>query len=1742
MAVQKKKIWRRVGKLFLVIVTSLIALLVISFIFLNTQAGKNFVRNQAVHYLQQKLKTKISIESIDYRLPQWITLNQVYIEDLKKDTLLYGEKLYVDLNMFKLLRGGIDIEKVYLKNCVANIYKKPNDSFFNYQFIVDAFSGKKKSGAPVDTTALDISLKKLILSQVGVKFNDEAGGSYFSAWIDSVDIVNKTFQPDRTFFEVDRFFSTGINFTMRNWKTPHPDSMPPAAENASSAYSFFISSHWLQAKNLHVLIDNQVSGLYYKNEVSSLYLSNGLYSLAQNRISADSMILAQSQIQFTSPKDNPNSYTVPDTTMNSSPWNITAKLLQVNNTKLSYNDVNKAQQAGLDPSHLELENLSAQIHNFKLFGTQTFAEIKDLKFKDKSGFQLDSLHINLQFTDTVLSARALYVKTPGSLLQNSFRLAYDSIAGISKYPQQSLVAANLVQSTLSFNDLYLLLPELKKQFPPEDFKNLAVSFNTSVRGNLKRLYLPILQLKGLSGSSIRASGTLYNLTNTALFAYDLTIFNSLLLKKDLLRFVPADNKAALENLPDLIQFSGQLKGDKNNVHGNIAVTGKEFQYLGNITLNNISNPDKLSFNTDFKSLTLNKKFIEGYLPPGINQQINLPPAISASGKFKADKNNFDAHLQVKSNYGPLTVVGFMKNIQTPQNAVYDLTLNTPGFNIGKLVKQDSMLGNLAGKFRAEGTGFDYKTMRSQWMANIDALDYNKYTYKNAKFIANFNNGILYSKAQIDDENIKLNYELDGNVTAAYPTLHGFINIDTIVLQSLHLYDDTLNLAGLVKIDLKNTTPRHVNGFILIDRLKLQLDQTHYKEDSIILTAHAANGEDSIHLRSGIADFTATGAFDYNRVGRVLQDYVNQYYKFNANAEPLTNVPAQQIDFTFTLKENPLVTRLVKGLQAYKEIHFSGDFNSNNTDSALHVSGNIPLVVYNGKRISKANIAIDAKNERLQYHMMADSIALPSNIFYSTKISGNAAHDSLYVDAMTNDKNNKPWFGISSSIVSHLDAYRFRLKDNLILNYEKWKVNDQNYIQYNHAGLIVHQFQINNDTASIRINSLTETPNSPIDMNIDNFNLKSISSFISSDTLFASGILDVKAKITDMNQPLPAFTGTASIDHFAMMQQPLGNLTAQAQKISAAEITSQIKLQGEGNDLTADLQYYLNNDQKQFDASLDIHQLNVKPAGAFSGGLLKNTSGTIHGNMKLFGRFSDPQWKGFINADTVRFALTQYNIPYLIEDQKINFDYPRIEMRELLVADSADNNAKIDGYVAIDKEQGFKLNLDVYANNFIIMNAQRAIDNQFYGLAMADADVSLRGSSEAPRIEGNVFIDDRSNITIVLPPGNYVKDEGKSVVRFIDIDTFNISKNNKIILPEAQKDYSSYLNYDLNLKIGKASSLTIIIDPNTGDELQVKGDALLNAGVDPGGNLILSGNYLLDEGYYILNYKFLQRRFTLQKGSSILFSGPPMSAQVDIKADYIANSSTKDLLSNEITSVNASLANAFNQKLPFTVELTLSGQINKPTISFDIKLPENNKLLTSELKSTIENKLEQIRADEASMNKQAFSLLLMNRFVGEQSADFFKGNEAGFSDLARQSVSQFISSALDQIASDLIKGVDIDLNLNSYKDYTTGGSTQRTDLNVMFSKSFLDDRLVVSLGTNIGIEGNDAAAKSYGSSMFRPDVTISYKLTKDGKYMIRGYNKNQYEVVLDGYVVETGLGFIVTLDYDKFIELFKKKKE
>lgn len=55
-----------------------------------------------------------------------------------------------------------------------------------------------------------------------------------------------------------------------------------------------------------------------------------------------------------------------------------------------------------------------------------------------------------------------------------------------------------------------------------------------------------------------------------------------------------------------------------------------------------------------------------------------------------------------------------------------------------------------------------------------------------------------------------------------------------------------------------------------------------------------------------------------------------------------------------------------------------------------------------------------------------------------------------------------------------------------------------------------------------------------------------------------------------------------------------------------------------------------------------------------------------------------------------------------------------------------------------------------------------------------------------------------------------------------------------------------------------------------------------------------------------------------------------------------------------------------------------------------------------------------------------------------------------------------------------------------------------------------------------------------------DINIDYMLSKDGRYMLRAYRKNQYQVALQGQIIETGVGFIITMDYNEFKNIFQKK--
>jgi len=52
--------------------------------------------------------------------------------------------------------------------------------------------------------------------------------------------------------------------------------------------------------------------------------------------------------------------------------------------------------------------------------------------------------------------------------------------------------------------------------------------------------------------------------------------------------------------------------------------------------------------------------------------------------------------------------------------------------------------------------------------------------------------------------------------------------------------------------------------------------------------------------------------------------------------------------------------------------------------------------------------------------------------------------------------------------------------------------------------------------------------------------------------------------------------------------------------------------------------------------------------------------------------------------------------------------------------------------------------------------------------------------------------------------------------------------------------------------------------------------------------------------------------------------------------------------------------------------------------------------------------------------------------------------------------------------------------------------------------------------------------------------VGYNITADGRYAVKVYRNSQFQTVLEGFVLETGVSFVLSSDYDQVKELFKKK--
>ncbi|UZU00061.1 translocation/assembly module TamB [Chryseobacterium fluminis] len=1181
----------------------------------------------------------------------------------------------------------------------------------------------------------------------------------------------------------------------------------------------------------------------------------------------------------------------------------------------------------------------------------------------------------------------------------------------------------------------------------------------------------------------------------------------------------------------ILNVNANVKGMVNDLLINdLKVSGlDQLRVAASGRVKNAMNPDNLYYDLRITELSSSARTIFNLVPKNtIPSNISLPSNMSIKGTAKGTTKVVNANLNLYSTLGNAAVIAKV-DMRRKNHELYDVKANLQGLQIGKII-QNKDIGPISAQIAAKGESFDFKNAKADLKGHVASAVYKGYRYQNMNLTGKINRGAYHIVLNSKDPNANLMLTASGVYDDKNPTVKVNGQIIKLDVNKLGFYAKPMILAGKIDGDFTSIDPDHLNGYLNLKDFAFSDTKEVFPVQELNLKARSTNDSTQIIFNSQVADVELTGKYRLTQIFGSLAQTINQYYQFQKPDKTQKIEAGQFFTFNAKIKNDDIIRKFVPELKSFETINLVGNYDADS--QKIEVNGSIPQLLYGENSIENATIKVTNENQALQYALDVAAVKSSSFALNKINISGDVADNTINYNITTKDEKEATQFLIAGNARSLNDITEISLNPNgLKLNYTDWTVAENNKIQISDRGILADNFRLSNAGSEILLQSETNVPGSPLNVSLKDFKIETITEFIKKDTVLARGTINGTAQLRNVTKNM-TFTSDLNISDLFVYGNPIGNLAVKVNNVSPNVLNADVALSGNDNDVKILGDY--NTSSSTFDLNMAINKLQMKSVQGFSMNAITNTEGYISGNLKITGKADQPNILGKVKFNDVGLEIAKTGSDFRKLNDEIGFTSRGIEFDNFKINDKDGNSLRIDGQVLTQTYRDFAFNLDVNAKDFKVVNSEKSDDAMMYGILAIDAALRVRGNLDLPKVDGRLAVADNTDFSFVLPQSSPTLQERDGIVEFIDQDQVVL---NKTISADSLKAQSRIKGMDVsvNIEVSKEAKMSIIIDKANGDFVKLQGEAELTGGVDPSGKTTLVGVYEVEKGSYEMSVSILKRKFDIQKGSTITWTGEPTAATLDITAIYKTETAPIDLVEQQVT--DATTLNQFKQRIPFNTLLKMKGELLKPQITFDITTDEKNNAVSSTVTDLVDQKLTQLRTQESELNKQVFALLLLNRFIGENPFESSAGTSGEM--MARQSVSKLLSQQLNNLAGDLIKGVDLNFGLDSSEDYSTGQKNTRTDLNVDISKRLLNDRLKVTVGSNFGLEGE--ARQNENMTNIAGDLTLDYSLSRDNRYMLRAYRKNDYQVALQGQIVETGLGFVITLDYDRFREIFQRSK-
>lgn len=1098
---------------------------------------------------------------------------------------------------------------------------------------------------------------------------------------------------------------------------------------------------------------------------------------------------------------------------------------------------------------------------------------------------------------------------------------------------------------------------------------------------------------------------------------------------------------------------------------------------------------------------------------------NLDFIQAFTGGFRLpESSTFEAHTGIKGQ--AITAEAELKKGDANLKFLAAYHLGTEAYqgqlNISRLNINDFLPGyslyTLTTDWSFKGQGIDFFSPKTtlELEGGIAHVRYDKQDVNNFLAKINIADGKLQGQLDLNDATMGMSSALKAQLSRQQIQANINLNIFKADLQAMNLVSVPLNtsenLTFSLTSDLKNS--HRLRGNITGIRI-MTSDKTYRPKDIHfgLSTVH-----DSIRSFVNAGDLTfmfrTAGKPDYlSKQLDKLKTAFGKQWEARAIDQAALRKLLPSADFRIIAgTDNPLANFLATKQLYYERINVN--LNSRPTTG---LNGSAYLIGFHTDSLHLDSIYLETIQDpqRLLVHGGVKAGNHKGQEAYAVNLNGEIASSDgqVFVEYLNGKGQRGAYIGLKA--VLETGGIRFHITpDNPTLVYRTFKANPDNYIFLSKTGRIDARLQLHDENyTGLEVYS---TPDSLAQqdmtvalhkINIDEF--RRIIPYMPEMT----GIIDAEAHYIDSGKE-SQFTGDINISNFSYNKQQLGNWSMSG--VYLPKETGEHKVDGfiSMNDRTiAKLNgsYFAplpGKKQGALSSDMTLIRFPLQTINSFIPDRMVVMDGNLNGTMTVVGSTDKLLMNGEVGLDSIsmRIPAASMNLhfdnrPVEITDSRINFDNYRIYT-------SGENPFIIQGYFDFKNFNKPYTDLKMQANDFELVNSRKTRESLVFGKLFVDFNSTLRGSMDNLSLRGNMNVLGKSDFTYIM------KDSPMSVEdRLGQTVTFTNFKDTTQQLRLEQEEIAFNMNILMNMHIDEGVQCRVNLTPNGSNYMALEGGGDLSFQYRQNGKMFLNGRYTLISGEMKYEMPVIPlKTFHIKGGSYVEWMGNLMNPRLNIQASE---------------RVRASVANdeKSSRMVNFDVGVDITNQLQNLGFTFTLDSPDD---------AGIQNELATKTAEER--NKLAVTMLVTGMYMSETNSGV-KGLSAN------SALNSLLQSEINNLAGNAFRSVDLNVGMETSDNDGDGNS--QTDYNFQFAKRFWNNRIRVVIGGKISTGNNVQQDQS-----FIDNIALEYRLDDSGTRYIRLFHNKNYESVLDGEVIETGVGLVLQRKVSRLGDLFifrKKKK-